>query len=84
MHTKLILKYNRDLRSFDFKSNIGTDFFSFDFFFSKKSKILMHLGIYALFEFNHNPSAESDVSSTLQIRMCKRRKKRERFLVLKV
>ena len=64
-------------------SYIGfADFFSI--FFRKKFKILMHLGVNALFEFNQNPSAGSDVSSTLQIRMCKRRKKRERFLVLKV
>ena len=55
-----------------------------DFFFRKKSKILMHLGINALFEFHSKPSAGSDVNSTLQIRLCKGRKKRERFLVLKM
>ena len=42
-------------------------------------------GLYALFEFNWNSSAESDVNSTLQIRTWKwRKKKRERFLVSKV
>ena len=40
--------------------------------------------MYALFEFNSTASAESDVNSILQIRICKGRKKRERFLVLKV
>ena len=44
----------------------------------------MYLGIYALFEFNWNSSAESDVNSALQIRTWKWRKKRERFLVSKV
>ena len=65
-------------------SYIGFADFFFRFFFRKKFKILMHLGVNALFEFNQNPSAGSDVSSTLQVRMCTRRKKRERFLVLKV
>ena len=35
----------------------------------------MHLGIYALFEFNLISSAESDVNSTLQIRVWKWRER---------
>ena len=67
------------------KTLIGfAHFFLILFFFRKNSKILMHLSINALFEFNSKPSAGSDVNSTLQIRLCKGRKKRERFLVLKV
>ena len=66
------------------KTLIGFAVFFILLIFRKKSKILMHLGINAPFEFNSNPSAGSDVNSTLQIRLCKGRKKRERFLVLKV
>ena len=36
-------------------------------FSGKSLKILMHLDIYAIFEFNWNSSAESDTNSTLQI-----------------
>ena len=55
------------------------------FFSGKSLKILMHLCIYALFEFNWISSAENDVNSTIQIRRGNgAKKKRERFLASKV
>ena len=41
------------------------------FFSGKSLKLLMHLGMYVLFEFNSNSTAESDVNRFLQIRTCK-------------
>ena len=43
----------------------------------------MHLVIYALFEFNWNESAESDVNNTLQIKAYKWRKNSKVILIFR-
>ena len=67
-----------------FKSNERSEdsYIGLAVFFSGKSlKILSVVGIYALFEFNCNSSAESDVNSTLQLQTCNWRKKSSVFYV---